>query len=100
MPIEVEGPLARHVLAFARILGDEIAVTVVCRLTFGLLADDGLSIQRLHWNGTRLRLPPEFRSAQLRDALGGMECRDSGNLAAILSLLPIVLLHNGRDAVQ
>src|SRR5262249_27838506 len=57
LPIEVEGPLARHVIAFARILGNEIAVTVACRLTFRLLAD-GLSIQRLRWSGTRLRLPP------------------------------------------
>jgi (1->4)-alpha-D-glucan 1-alpha-D-glucosylmutase len=93
VPIEAEGPLARHMLAFARILDDEIAVTVVCRLTLGLLADDGLSIQRARWSGTRLRLPGQCRSAQLCDALSGAECRRGcGDLAAILSRLPIALL--------
>ncbi len=93
VPIEAEGPLARHVLAFARILGSEIAVTVVCRLTFGLLADDVLSIQRLRWSGTRLRLPPQCRAAQWRDALTGTDSRqDPVDLAAVLPRLTVALL--------
>jgi (1->4)-alpha-D-glucan 1-alpha-D-glucosylmutase len=92
-PIEVEGPLARHVLAFARTLGDQIAITVVCRLTFGLIAEN-LSIQRLRWSGTRLRLPPECRGAQFRDALSGtvLNEQNMSDLAAILPRLPIALL--------
>jgi (1->4)-alpha-D-glucan 1-alpha-D-glucosylmutase len=92
-PIQVEGPLARHVVAFARSLGGEIAITIVCRLTSALLADDALSIQRLRWSGTRLLLPPEFRDAQLRDAIGGAEFGETpANLAATLARLPIALL--------
>ncbi|HEV2957169.1 MAG TPA: malto-oligosyltrehalose synthase [Xanthobacteraceae bacterium] len=99
-PIEVEGALARHIVAFARVRGDEIAITVACRLTFGLLADDRLSIQRLRWSGMRLRLPPECRSAQLRDALSGADFdqQDAAELTAILPRLPIALLTSKRLA--
>ena len=94
VPIDVEGPLARHVVAFARILGDQIAITVVCSLTFGLLADDSLSIQRLRWSGTRLRLPSQCRDAQFFDAFVGTKFRehDASDLTATLALLPIALL--------
>jgi len=93
-PVEVEGPLARHILAFARILGDQIAITVACRLTFGLLAEDALSIQRLRWSGTRLRLPAECRGAQLCDAISGTEVagQSPGEVAATLARLPVALL--------
>jgi (1->4)-alpha-D-glucan 1-alpha-D-glucosylmutase len=93
-PIEVEGPLARHVVAFARILEDNIAITIVCRLTSGLLTDDALSIQRLRWSGTRLRLPAECRSAQLRTIIGGTEFHQqiSTDVGATLARLPIALL--------
>jgi malto-oligosyltrehalose synthase len=95
LPIEVRGPLARHVLAFARIRGNEIAVTIVCRLTFGLLMDDGLAIQHLRWRGTRLLLllPQPCRDAQWRDVLAGADSpQDPADLAAVLPRLPIALL--------
>jgi (1->4)-alpha-D-glucan 1-alpha-D-glucosylmutase len=97
-PIEVEGPLARHVVGFARRLGDEIALTVVCRLTANLLAGDTLSIQRLRWSGTRLRLPSQCRAAQLCDALTGTDFdgQDAGDLAALLGRLPIALVVSKR----
>jgi maltooligosyltrehalose synthase len=58
-----------------------------------LLADDRLSIQRLRWSGTRLRLPPQCRAAQWRDALAGTQSpQDPVDLAAILPRLPIALL--------
>jgi (1->4)-alpha-D-glucan 1-alpha-D-glucosylmutase len=98
-PIDVEGPLAGRVIAFARALGDQMAITVVCRLTFGLMAD-GLSIQRLRWSGTRLRLPPECRGAQLRDALTGtFDQHDASDLAAILPRLPVALLVSKQVAI-
>lgn len=93
LPIEADGPLAPHMLAFARTLDDEVAVTVVSRLTFGLRADGGLAIPGRRWSGTHLRLPPECRNAPLRDALGDTEYRqDTGDLAQILARLPIALL--------
>jgi (1->4)-alpha-D-glucan 1-alpha-D-glucosylmutase len=98
-PIAVEGPLAHHVVAFARTLGNEIALTVVCRLTANLLAGDTLSIQRLRWSGTRLRLPAECRAAQLSDVLGGTAFgQDPADFAATLPRLPIALLVSTRFA--
>jgi (1->4)-alpha-D-glucan 1-alpha-D-glucosylmutase len=96
-PIDVEGPLARHVIAFARVLDDTTAITVVCRLTSGLLTSDGLSIQRLRWSGTRLRLPVHYRNAQLRDVIAGTEFAQAPqDIAAILAELPIALLVSQR----
>jgi (1->4)-alpha-D-glucan 1-alpha-D-glucosylmutase len=100
-PIDVEGPLARHVIAFARILDEAIAITVVCRLTCGLLTSDGLSIQRLRWSGTRLRLPFHYRNAQLRDVIAGTEFAQAPvDLAATLAGLPIALLVSQRLVPQ
>jgi (1->4)-alpha-D-glucan 1-alpha-D-glucosylmutase len=92
-PIEVDGPLAPHVIAFARALENDIAIAIACRLICGLLTDDGLSIQRLRWSGTHLRLPPGYRNAQLRDVIGGTEFEQTpADLAATLARLPIALL--------
>jgi malto-oligosyltrehalose synthase len=96
-PIEVEGPLARHVVAFARTLADEIAITIVGRLTAGLLTDDTFSIQRLRWSGTRLRLPLHYRTAQLRNVIDRTEfVQTPEDLAAMLARLPIALLVSQR----
>ena len=94
VPIDLEGPLARHVIAFTRIFEGHVAITVVCRLTFGLLADDSLSIQRLRWSGTRLRLPSQCRDAQFFDAFAGTKFRDHdiSDLTATLARLPVALL--------
>ena len=61
-PLEVEGPLADHVCAFARLSGDTAALTVVPRL----LARRGVEEPPLgheYWGEeTRLRVPPEAGS--------------------------------------
>ena len=38
VPLEVRGDEAEHVLAFARVLGDRVVMTIVPRLCLGLLA--------------------------------------------------------------
>jgi len=98
-PVEVEGPLARHVVAFARRHENAVAVTIACRLMSRLLFGDGLSIQRLRWSGTRLRLPDACRTAHLRDAIGGTEFhrQDAADLAASLAGLPVALLVGSTD---
>jgi (1->4)-alpha-D-glucan 1-alpha-D-glucosylmutase len=99
VPIEAEGPLARHVVAFARRLGDAIAITVVGRLTAALLADGGVAIPAARWNGTRLRLPPDCRSAQLRDVIGDTQFDQktpATDVSAILTRLPIALFVSKR----
>jgi malto-oligosyltrehalose synthase len=93
VPIEAEGPLARHVIAFARRLDDAIAIIVAGRLTAALLADDSLSIARLRWSGTRLRLPPECRSAQFHDVIGEAQFDpQSPDVGAVLADVPVALM--------
>jgi maltooligosyltrehalose synthase len=93
-PIEVEGPLARHVVAFARTRDNGVAITIVCRLMSRLLSGDGFSIQRLRWSGTRLRLPDTYRTAHLREAITGAEFHRQNpvDLAALFAGLPVALL--------
>jgi (1->4)-alpha-D-glucan 1-alpha-D-glucosylmutase len=93
-PIEVDGPLARHIVAFARRTTEAIAITVACRLTAALLTEEGLSVSRLRWSGTRLRLPVECRNAPMRDAVSDtrFEREMPADIGAILSGLPIALI--------
>ncbi len=93
-PIEVEGPLARHVVAFARSRENGVAITIACRLMSRLLSGDGFSVQRLRWSGTRLRLPDAYRTAHLREVITGAEFHQQNpvDLAVLFAGLPVALL--------
>jgi malto-oligosyltrehalose synthase len=70
-PLEVEGPLARHVIAFMRVLGESISLTVVPRLSYRLIAPgDHLALARDVWGDTALRCPPELQGRRLQSILG------------------------------
>lgn len=98
VPLEAAGPFAEHIVAFARILGNSIAVTAVCRLCSGLLYEDGsLTIPETRWKETRILLPRELLGAKLCSVLTGDEVvLTSQALAAghILCRLPVALLAN------
>jgi malto-oligosyltrehalose synthase len=98
VPLEVVGPFAGHIVAFARILGNSFAVTSVCRMCRGLLRDDGsLTIPRVRWKETRILLPRELVGARLCSALTGEELLPTSQALAagrILSHLPVALLTN------
>jgi (1->4)-alpha-D-glucan 1-alpha-D-glucosylmutase len=66
VPLEAEGPLADHVVAFARRLGDRAVLCAVPRLVMGLWREDGNGIA---WQG-RLSLPRGFPRSW-RDAVTG-----------------------------
>jgi (1->4)-alpha-D-glucan 1-alpha-D-glucosylmutase len=94
--LEVEGPLAEHVCAFARI-GAGAAVTVVPRL----LARRGIDappVGRPYWGDeTRVRLPADVGPAFV-NAITGAEARaDNGTIAigACLASFPVALLESG-----
>lgn len=56
-PLEVEGPCAAHVIAFARRRDGASLVTIVPRLPLALLpSGDGILIPPAAWQGTSLRL--------------------------------------------
>ncbi len=97
VPLEVEGPLAKHVLAHARQKDGEAAITVVTRLPARILDDAEAPIVRPGaWEGTSLHLPRKMATQGLRDALGtgSIEVDPNGRLpvAGLLGRLPVSLL--------
>ena len=95
-PIAAEGPLADHVVAFARVLGDSCAITIVCRLADALLDPlGGLSIPAPAWNDTRLLMPENLNMVRFSDVLRGHAILGKGHgwhLGQILSSLPLAFL--------
>ncbi len=68
-PLEVIGPRAAHVVAFARRAGPEVVVVVAPRLTMALLGGDGgAPICDGTWAGTSLRLPGGLDPRSIRNA--------------------------------
>ncbi|HQT67311.1 MAG: malto-oligosyltrehalose synthase [Rhodospirillales bacterium 20-60-12] len=56
--LDTQGPLAGHVLAFARIFDDQMIITAVTRLACGLLGTAGLPlVPRAAWAGTHIIFP-------------------------------------------
>ncbi len=94
LPLTAEGPVGRHVCAFARRLEGRWAVAAVPRLAAALPKGPGIGPAAAAWRDTRLRLPPEApaRWAELFsgrpvDALaGGLP------LEACFAALPFALL--------
>jgi (1->4)-alpha-D-glucan 1-alpha-D-glucosylmutase len=91
------GPLARHLVAFARRDSRGTAITVVPRLTARLGADGAAPLGRI-WKGTAVRLPFRLRS-RTTEVLSGQRVaakRDSrGSYLAVDELfhhLPVALL--------
>jgi (1->4)-alpha-D-glucan 1-alpha-D-glucosylmutase len=61
-PLQIDGPLAEHVVAFARILGDIATITIFCRLAAHLVASKGVFETRdSDWIATKLIVPGELR---------------------------------------
>jgi (1->4)-alpha-D-glucan 1-alpha-D-glucosylmutase len=63
LPLKIKGPLAEHVVAFARILGDAAAITVVCRLVAHLIAADQVfRASDPQWAATKMIVPAQLQS--------------------------------------
>jgi malto-oligosyltrehalose synthase len=81
-PIDVRGPRADRVVAFARTHDDACLATIVPRLPYALLGNsDSISIPASSWGATELVLPRALIGRCLRDAISG-DC--SGPLDATL----------------
>ena len=89
--LTVEGPLAAHVVAFARVLGEDVAVVVVPRLVMGLA----------NWEGTTVRLPNSLARTGLIDAFSqrtipAATADDGGDVhidvEALFATAPVALL--------
>ncbi|WP_043831761.1 malto-oligosyltrehalose synthase [Muricoccus aerilatus] len=98
IPLEAQGPLAAHVLAFARREGEAACITVVTRLPVKLLGEGGLPlVPDEAWAETSLALPPALASLRFRDALGGDAVPEGTSLplGVLLGRLPVALLEAG-----
>jgi (1->4)-alpha-D-glucan 1-alpha-D-glucosylmutase len=93
--LDATGPLARHVLAFMRVRGDDVSLTVVPRLPHGLLDDrDAIAIPPDAWRNTALSCPAELVGRQLHDTLGrgaGMKLAARLPIGVILRDCPVSL---------
>ena len=100
LPLEVTGPMADHVFAFARRLGGSAAITIAPRLYVPLAPESGLLPEPVSWKGTRVKLPPGL-SAPRRNALTDEPVEvnegDGGDyldLCGLLASFPVALLHS------
>jgi malto-oligosyltrehalose synthase len=96
VPLEAVGPLAEHVFAFARILGNSAAIVAISRCCTNLLSDDGsLTVSPRHWKDTRILLPREFEGRGFSSALTGEEIAPIDCAFAVAQIfpdLPVALL--------
>ncbi|MFC7736801.1 malto-oligosyltrehalose synthase [Roseomonas sp. GCM10028921] len=98
IPVEAEGSMAAHVLAFARRAGEAACLTVVTRLPARALGDSSEPlIPAEAWGETALVLPPALAGLPLQDVLGdaGMTGEERLPLATLLARLPVSLLATG-----
>ncbi len=97
VPLDVVGPRARNVVAFARVLNGRVAVAVAPRLVAGVIGDRGA------WRDTYVALPDEVAELldgdQLTDIFSGESrraiAREGGTAFAVADLFadfPLVLL--------
>lgn len=97
MPLEVEGPVAHHVIAYARVLGQRVIITIASRLLFGLTGGDPQRVcERALWANTRVVLPA-CSPQRWREAFGGaVVCTDGRagriDVGPLFAALPLALL--------
>jgi (1->4)-alpha-D-glucan 1-alpha-D-glucosylmutase len=69
VPLAAEGPRSHHILAFARVLGDEAVITLACRLPLSMFSNSEGPDQVEFWGETAVSLPAGFAGMSWRDAL-------------------------------
>jgi (1->4)-alpha-D-glucan 1-alpha-D-glucosylmutase len=96
LPLHAEGPLAHHLVAFARVLPAAAAITVFCRHPARLLSGKAsIAIGPQRWQDTRIALPPEIRALQFLDVINHEPKSVGGSsfdAAHILADMPVALL--------
>ena len=96
-PLRADGTRERHVFAFARRAGEDVAITVVARLPYGMSGASAVPLAE-QWAGTRLVLPPQLGAKRWRCQISGVtvEVAENGErsleVGSALSVLPVALL--------
>lgn len=93
-PVEVEGRLRRHLVAFARVLGEKAAIVLAPRLMAQVVPEREWPIGMEVWEGTFLRLPEGLKDSSWRDAFTGRLLKLEGlqDAGAALDSFPAALL--------
>ena len=96
IPLNVHGTRAGHVVAFARRLGDEAAVTIAPRLYARLTAGrESPPVGEDVWDDARIEVPPRLAGSGLLQSVFDGASIDSGGtvrLADALANFPVALL--------
>ncbi|MFH5925845.1 malto-oligosyltrehalose synthase [Roseomonas xinghualingensis] len=95
IPLEAEGEMASHILAFARRQGDTACIIAVTRLPAKLLREENLPLVPAGaWGDTALILPPALAGLPFRNALGDGAVMSGERLEAgrLLGRLPVALV--------
>jgi (1->4)-alpha-D-glucan 1-alpha-D-glucosylmutase len=76
VPLETAVPVRGDIVAFARVLGDAVAIVAAPRLSAPLTTDASeLPIGPERWKTSRVMLPDELRGRVFRDVVTGAELR-------------------------
>jgi maltose alpha-D-glucosyltransferase/alpha-amylase/(1->4)-alpha-D-glucan 1-alpha-D-glucosylmutase len=90
-PLAAKGPLADHVLAFARTLGEQQALTVVSRLGAALVADIPL-VPPARWGSTMIDAGLTQARCWVDVLTGQVFAADGLRIQHVLGALPVALL--------
>ena len=64
VPLDVVGPMAKHLVAFARVSGASSTITVVSRLVGRLLSENnGLAVLPSRWSDTVIKIPDAIQGS-------------------------------------
>jgi (1->4)-alpha-D-glucan 1-alpha-D-glucosylmutase len=95
LPLRIEGKMAEHALAYARIHEGRAAIAAVTRLAGRQDLAGKPLLPPSSWQGTAMLVPRNLVGRQISDVLGGMgEAAASGRvvLADLMAKLPVALL--------
>lgn len=99
LPLTVQGGKQNHVIAYARILGNQAVLVIASRFFIPLMQETRPHIDSSVWHNTSIVLPPELNSFKFRNVYSGTEHlpeknidRITLNLEQVLSPIPIALL--------
>ncbi len=93
-PLSIEGARARHALAFARMAGERVAITVVPRLVLDAVDATTGQVPGPWWGDTTVALAADPMDRPLRDVVTGRQFRKGQGLRLgdLLSERPVSLL--------
>ncbi len=95
LPLDARGPMAAHVIAFARLHGDQALVVAVPRAVAGRLSPDQAPQIAPAFAATALDLPASLAGRHWRPLLGDLDQEGEIDLGWAFSSWPVTVLASG-----